>query len=852
MAFKKSLFKRIPLTLIFGSCFFCSYSSNPLISNDSLDARKASAYLGFTPKDDSASVAYPNRFAKGYNVQLPALIQGQMPGLNIYSTGEPGKPFEVYNRLFTSFSLSSVSCYVVDNMPIYGSIGFLNLDDVASISFVDGGTAASIYGERAANGAIVIKTKAATRSLKVTYSGSAAVSSVPKQVDVYSASEFKELMKVYAPWRVGYWGSANTNWQDAIYRSPLSHQHSVAISDSRYGIPFRASVGYADQQGVVKTTDYRKLTGAITVSPSFFNDDLKVDAGVWLANEKSSPLMGVSNRNQPNPIENAIFINPTYPVHEANSYGGYFCFNSSDGMPLYPYNPLALLEQVDRSNKTSHINESIRAEYRLPFLKALSISAGLANVSSKTDQSRVEDSNTAWYWRSGASSYYQNTDYDYTSWDLGASYTQEFEWLSSRIQATAGTSRTSFSSDYSDELRYDLRLMEHNTLTGDSRDKATFARLSYGILGRYQLGLNYRDGKSSFYGKDVDVKSYLVNGSWNVKNEPFMVNSNAISRLTVFASAGKTRGGADQAYSGSVSFDIKPSTVTSLRIGAELGLFGGRVAASVAYNRSKVKEVLTTLPIPLGTNMNGTILANAGRLKSSNLELAAQALLIKSHDLSWNVGFTMAYATSKVEALTKDADKQIMGIQILEVGKPIGAYNVKKQVYSASGAPLEGRYVDLNNKGISNDDYYTYKQSTPSTLMSFSSQLRYKSWDLALLGRASFGNYVYNDVAENSYYGRIGSWTFDNVPKLASRAKFVGREPSSDFYVENGSFFRMEYVSLGYTFGGKLRPHVSATVQNAFLISGYSGVDPEVSSGIDNAGRYPRPRVFSVGLELSL
>lgn len=852
MAFRTSSFKRIPLTLIFGSCFFCSYSSNFPISTDSLDARKASAYLGFTPKDDSASVAYPNRFARGYNTQLPALIQGQMPGLNIYSTGEPGKSFDVYSRLFTSFSLPSVSFYVVDNMPIYGNVGFLNLDDIASISFVDGGTAASIYGERAANGAIVIKTKAATRSLKVTYSGSAAVSSVPKQVDVYSANEFKELVKVYAPSRVGSLGSANTSWQDAIYRSPLSHQHSVAISDSRYGIPFRASVGYADQQGVVKTTDYRKLTGAIIVSPSFFNDDLKVDAGVWLANEKNSPLMGVSNSIQPNPIENAIFFNPTYPVHEANSYGGYFCFKNSDGTPsMFPYNPVALLEQVDQSNKTSHINESIRATYRLPFLKALSFSAGLANVSSKKDQSRIVDSNTAWNTYRGSSSYNQNTDYDYTSWDLGASYMQEFAWLRSRIQATAGISRTNFSSSYSDELRYDAKLWDHNTLKGDSKDKATFARLSYSIWGRYQLELNVRDGKSSFFGKDVDIESYQVNGRWNVKNEPFLVNSTAISRLSVFASAGKTRGGADLAYPGSISFGIKPSTISNLRIGAELGLYENRASLAVAYSSNRVKDIITPVSMPYGTGYS-THLVNAGRLKSSNLELAAQALLIKSVDLSWHAGINLSYATNEVEEFSEGVDRLDMGTQVVEVGKPIGSFYVRKQVYDGSGKPIEGMYERLNEIGDNWDDYRAYKQPTPSTLMSFSSQLRYKSWDLVLQGRASLGNYVYNDVAVNSYYNKMKIWTFENVSKLASRANFVGSQRFSDFYVENGSFFRMEYISLGYTFGGKLRPHVSATVQNAFLVSGYSGVDPEVSSGRDNAGCYPRPRIISIGLELSL
>ncbi|WP_047445588.1 TonB-dependent receptor plug domain-containing protein [Alistipes sp. ZOR0009] len=844
MHLKHLLHKKSILSLALIFYVFSAYSLNDRDSTNSKNGRKNVSYLGYIPKKDSASGVSPHRFAKGFNVQLPSLIQGQIPGLNIYSAGEPGKPFEVYNRLFTSFNLSPVTFYVVDNIPIYGDIGFLNLDDIASISFVDGGTAASIYGDRAVNGAIIVTTKSPTSTLRVAYTGSASVSYVPKQVDVYSANEFREVVRTFWPEAAARLGSANTNWQDAIYQNSFGHQHSVALSDSRSGIPIRASIGYTDQQGVVKTTDYRRFTGAIALSPSFFNDDLKVDMGVWFAKEKSTPMQTIYGQNPENPIKNAIFFNPTFPIYEDNKYGGYYGNLETAGAN----NPVALLNQVDRSNKVRHINESIKATYRLPFLKELSFAAGFANVSTLQDQHNSDDSNAAWTkWR-GALSYIQSKDVDYTNWDLSAAYDKDFKWLQSSVQAAVGISRTSFSSTYFDVLNRMGSLKSDNDLTVDTKDKGTFARFSYSLLDRYQVGLNFHNRKYSFFGKDADLNSYTINGSWNIKKESFLLSSTAVSQLSLFASIGKTHDGTEFGFSGLISSDIKPSSVTNFRVGGQVELYSGRVAALVAYQRNKVNDVVTTVLYPSGAYFNNLALINSGSLKSSNLELSVQALLLKIEDFSWRMGLSMSYATNDVDSCIT----QINGVKVQKTGEPIGAFFMRKQIYDANGKPKAGRYEDLGVIGNSLDDYYAYKKSIPSTLMSLHSQLRYKSWSLDLLGRASWGGYVYNGTASYSYYERLHTWPIANIPKLVERSSFVWPELSSDFYVENGSFFRMEYISLGYTFGGKLRPHLSATVQNAFLISGYSGVDPEVSSGIDEAGRYPRPRIFSVGLELTL
>lgn len=850
MCFKKGFLQKSFLSFALFSCFSYSFSSSSYGSTDTLGVRKTSFYLGFTPESSHSSVVHDSAFNKGYNVQLPALIQGQLPGLNVYSNGEPGKPFEVYSRLFSGFSLSKVDFYVVDNMPVYGGIEFLSLSDIASISYLDGLTAASVYGEKAANGAIVIRTKEAARTLRVTYSGSAAISNVAKQIDVYSANEFRQLMTVYAPSRVNALGTSSTNWQDAIYRTAFSHQHSIAVSDTRYGIPFRISSSYANQNGVVKTTDYRKFTGALKVSPSFFNDDLRIIAGIWFADDKSSPLDLVPNTYTGNPIESAIFFNPKQPVYEANNFGGYFYNKYDNGTPSYPYNPLALLEQTTKKSSNRFINENIKAEYRFPFLHELSVALNFTAGNSKRDRSKEEDKNTAWNYSQGALSSSTNIHQTYKSWDLSTSYIKEFNWASSKIGVTVGYLKNSDDQSTSSDEFLGGERRQYYTTNDNTKDNAFFGRIRYSILNRYEVGLNYRDGSCSFYGKDVDLNSYSISGNWNVKNEYFLVNSSIVSSLNIFASLGKNRGGFDFDYSGLISYNSNPSCINNFRIGAELGLYNGKVSITTAYSRNRVSDVLSSMYVPSGTNFSNTILGNVGCLKSSNLDITARVLLVNNSHFSWNVGFVMSYATNEVEKFSYSIEKILIGNKVSMVGNSIGSFYLNKQVYDVNDKPLEGVYEDFNKNGF-DDDQYVGKQSTPLSLMTISSQLSYKGWNFSFLGRASIGNYVYNGIAAKSYYGRLSSRQMNNISKLVERTNFVNNQSYSDIYVENGSFFRMEYLSLGYTFKGKMQPHLSATVQNAFLISRYSGVDPEVSSGVDYAS-YPRSRIISVALELAL
>ncbi len=847
MCFKKGFLQKSFLSFALISCFSYSFSSSSYGLTDTLGVRKTSFYLGFTPESSHSSVVHDSAFNKGYNVQLPALIQGQIPGLNIYSNGEPGKPFEMYSRLFSGFSLSKVDFYVVDNMPVYGGIEFLSLSDIASISYLDGLTAASVYGEKAANGAIVIRTKEATRILRVTYSGSAAISNVAKQIDVYSANEFRQLMTVYAPYLVNELGTSSTNWQDAIYRTAFSHQHSIAVSDTRNGIPFRISSSYANQDGVVKTTNYKKFSGALNVSPSFFNDDLRIVAGIWFADDKSSPLDLVPYTYTGNPIESAIFFNPTQPVYEANSFGGNFCNKYDNGTPSYPYNPLALLEQTTKKSSNRFINENIKAEYRFPFIHELSVAFNFTGGNRKRDRSEEEDKNTAWNYSQGALSRSTNIHQTYKSWDLSTSYIKEFSWASSKIGATVGYLKNSDDQSTSSDEFLGGVLRQYYTTSGSTKDNALFGRIRYSILNRYEVGLNYRNGSSSFYGRDLnDIKLYSLSGRWMVGNEQLLKQSKVVSRFDIFSSFGETKSGFGGDYLGNVSWDIKPSTIKSFQVGTELGFYNNRASISIAYSRAKVRDVITIVPI----TMDGYLLANQGSVKSSDFDVTVQGCAFKTSNFRWDVGFVMSYATNELEDLSDLTDMLIMGAKILKVGSPIGAFYLQKQVYNVDGKPLEGVYEDFNKNGY-RDDYYVGKQPTPSTLMSISSQLSYKGWDFSFLGRASLGNYVYNGIAASSYYGRLSTWGFSNVPRLVERTNFIKPQARSDIYVENGSFFRMEYLSLGYTFKGKMHPHLSATVQNAFLISSYSGVDPEVSSGVDNVS-YPRPRIISVALELAL
>lgn len=323
--------------------------------------------------------------------------------------------------------------------------------------------------------------------------------------------------------------------------------------------------------------------------------------------------------------------------------------------------------------------------------------------------------------------------------------------------------------------------------------------------------------------------------------------------------------------------NLKWEETTTWNAGVDYGILNGRFTGALDFYYRKTENLLNTVPVAAGTNFSNELLTNVGTLENKGLEFSINAHIISTKDWNWNVGYNISFNKNKITKLTFNDDPTYEGVKhggidgatgknvlIHAVNQPYNSFYVYEQVYGPDGRPLDGVFVDHNGDGkVGNDeekDLICYKKSAPDVFMGLTSQLSYKNWDFAFALRSSIGNYVYNNVQSNrEAWG--GSEMFDNSGFLKNRVTSAGytnfetERRRSSYYVQNASFLRMDNLSLGYTFNkmftDQQKARIFLTVQNPFVITKYSGLDPEISGeGIDN-NIYPRPRVYMIGLSLN-
>ena len=362
-------------------------------------------------------------------------------------------------------------------------------------------------------------------------------------------------------------------------------------------------------------------------------------------------------------------------------------------------------------------------------------------------------------------------------------------------------------------------------------------RLGWGVTGQQDVGNDYP--AQARYIKSVEGSYYPIGGSYLPTLRPNAYDPN-----------------------------IKWEETTTSNIGFDFGLLKDRITGSVdVYNRVTT-NLLNTVTIPSGSNFSNTLLTNVGSLENKGIEASLNLTAISKKDMSLTFGFNFTYNENKITKLLISDDPNYIGIlygsaftgtnQVTRVGYGAYSYFLNKQVYDTNGNPIEGVYVDLSGKGGTvsgnNADKYIYKNPTPKYLLGFSARFNYKAFDFSASARTNIGNYVYNQVAASASYDQmyaIGYWK--NEPTYLTDTKFVKRQFTSDYFVENASFFKLDNVSAGYNFDNlydHFKVRLSLTVQNALTITKYKGIDPEVSGGIDN-NFYPRPRTFMLGVSIT-
>jgi iron complex outermembrane receptor protein len=861
----------------------------------------------------SVSVVSSKDFNRGNITSPQQLLIGKSAGVVINeNSGAPGAGATIRIRGGSSLNASNDPLIIVDGVPIDNNavsgssniLDFINPNDIASFTVLKDASATAIYGSRASNGVIIITTKKAHvgSKFKLTYDGSATLSAPMKYMDVYSGDQIRQIAydhkSLYGADSYDALGSYNTNWQDQIYRVALSQNHNIGISGSYKTLPYRVTLGYTGQNGILKNTGLKRFTGSVNLNPTFFKKSLKVNI-----NAKG---MNINNNfGDDGAVGSAISMDPSQPVKDGNpASDGYYQW-SNYGASLGTANPLSQALLVDNKSVVNRFIGNIELDYTLPFFKDLRAHLNLATDVTKSEGHNnkpvTANPNIIGTYVNGQLGNYnaRNTN---NLLDFYLNYVKEVKSIKSKFDATVGYSWQRF---HMENYNYTRDAKDPYGITPDSISHINdlqlisfFGRFNYTLNNKYLLTFTLRDDGSSRFSPENRWGLFPSAAfAWKIKDENFLKDVNWLSQLKLrlgwgitgqqgignnyypyMATYRSSQDGYYYLFNGKYIPTLRPNAydpnirweqTSTKNIGLDFGFLNGRISGSLDYYFRVTKDLLEDITIPTGSNFSNHLYTNVGSLQNQGVELALNAVAIAKKDLSLNIGFNASYNQNKITKLLSTNDPNYIGIlygsgmtgmnQVSRVGYAAHSFFVNKQVYDASGNPIEGMYVDLSGKGGTvsgdNDDKYIDHNPAPVVLMGLSFRFTYKNWDASTSTRLSLGNYVYNMVAAGASYDQmyqIGYWK--NMPTQLSKTNFVKRQFSSDYFVENASFFKMDNLSIGYEFNNKannrFKAHVSLTVQNVFTITKYSGLDPEVPGGIDN-NFYPRARSFVLGVRLS-
>lgn len=892
--------------------------------NEILDEVVVIGY-GTQKKNDltgSVSSVGEKDFNQGLISSPEELINGKIAGVQITSNGgSPNGGSTIRIRGGASLNASNDPLIVLDGVPmekgdgITGSGNFLSMinpNDIESMTILKDASSTAIYGSRASNGVIIINTKKGSGSgIKVSFQTTNSLSNATRHNKMLSRSQLVE--EVYATGNQDYisaLGDADTDWNDAIFRTAFSTDNNLALSGRFTNwLPFRVSLGATYQEGILKNDNSQRYTANINLTPSFFGDKLRIN----LSGKGSYSKNRFANSGA---IWNALAYDPTQPVYgNFDADGNPLLF--TDGSPLmggfhqvidkngYPgqgaiANPLAMLEDPDNPADVYRIVSNLDVEYRLHFLPELRLHATGGVDWARGTSKYYLPANSFEGFRDGGSMNEQGPQINLNQvLTLYANYNKDFEAIKSTVDVTAGY-------DYQYWKRsapgYDTfnAAGEYRSTSApwDERHSliSYYGRINYTLMDRYLLTATMRRDGSSRFSKENRWGSFpSVALAWRVSQENFFEPlTPVVNDLKLRASYGITgqqdgianyshisnytysHPGASYYYRGewiqtvrpsAYNSDLKWETTKSWNFGIDLAFLSNRLTASVDYYTRKTKDLLATVPVPAGVNFAKEMLTNVGNVDSKGLEIALTAHIIDTRDFGWDATFNATWLDNKITNLSLNGSSDVSDtyvgyaestpVMVYKPGYTPHTFWLYKQIYAADGTPVEGLYADLNGDGTvdSNDKYYCHS-SHPDWMFGLTTSFRWRKLTLSTSLRAQVGNYLYDQMSAGMGAAECFSWCSGQVNNLSASyadTHFQRRRYESDYYLQNASFLKMDNLQLTYDFG-KVNVidglHVSAMVQNVFTITKYKGLDPESDWGVAGSA-YPRPRTYSLTVGLN-
>ncbi len=795
-------------------------------------------------------------------------------------------------------------------------LNFLNPNDIESFTVLKDASAAAIYGSRGANGVIIITTKKGSGGLQpsVSYDGWYSIGQIAKSPDLLNADEFRKAVSDKEPGKLSELKNANTNWVDEVTQQAIGSSHSLTFMGGTDKLNYRASIGRQDQDGIMHNTNMKRTNLAFSYGHRLLNDKLNVNANIKLAHTADQFAPGIGNSisfapTQPIRDANSPWagywewdnvLAPKNPVAEMN-------LRKEVGKNLRGIGNIQLDYQLP-------FVKGLSANLNLGFdasggNRKLFMPNNLRSQFSNKGEVRVESFLRTSILMESYLNYKKDLKGIFSKIDVTAGYSyQDFSAEYPGYRAWELTSNfLEFNSTAAAKQNQTFNSVE------ESRLISFFGRANYSFKDKYLLTLTVRQDGSARFGPSYRWATFPSAAfAWRVIDEPFMgsirnvlsdlkfrvgyglVGSQEIGNYRYFRTY--TYGDNLSQYQLGDTFytTIRPNGVdpnlkweetSSWNIGADYGFLNGRITGSIEYYYKQTKDLLFEVTVPAGSNLTNIVLTNIGKVENKGLEFAVDAHVISKPKFNWTVGFNLALNQNQILGLDRLNDPNFKGyevggisggtgnkVQLLKVGQVVNAFYVYEQKMDANGKPLvdgvdhnedekidlADMYADTNNDGVVNpDDRRAYQSPAPKAILGFTSQLTFHSFDLNFTLRSNLGNYVYNNVASNTgFYNRLNDVP-QNMTRSVLETNFRQAQYFSDYYVENASFLRMDNISLGYTvkpLSSKLKLRVYGTIQNAFVLTNYSGLDPEVggkvTQGIDN-NLYPRARTYTFGLNVT-
>ena len=860
------------------------------------------------------------------------LLQGKVSGLNISSSGDPTKTASVVLRGVSTLNSSQGPFYVIDGVPGV-DISVISPDDIATIDVLKDAAATAIYGNRAANGVIMVTTKKGSKDrTQIAYNGYVGWEEVSNQLDMMDASQLRAFTTRnnlnFTPENDK---GASTNWQKEILRKERaqSSSHNLSMSGGGQHGSYTASITSLNKEGVLLKSDFSRVIARLSVEQFAFDDKVKFGLNVTNSNSKYT---NVPQRNTV--LLQAASYLPVSPVRNAD--GTFFENFTSTGY----FNPVALIEHGTDETKTNNLVGNLTAEVKLPF--GFTYNLNIAHQKLTTSHGEFYDS---YYSKYNSANFYNNPDppqtktlinfgvngsalrnnYENTNniiesfltWDkaLGShklkavlGYSWQENTLGDGFQATA----TNFPVD---NVGYNnLALSNYTSVNGyvvnfgDSRAYqktrliGEFARLNYNYEDKYLLqGTIRRDGGSVFGENNRWGYFPSVGAAWRVDKEGFMKDQQLFSDLKFRASYGVTGNSSGfnaytaQFISGSLGTfyyngqqigaygpnqaanpDLKWEKTATTNIGVDFGLFNGKITGSVDLYDKKTTDMIFNYAVNPVLVPVGTIVANGGTMSNKGIEVSLAATPVKTANFTWSTNLNLASNKNEIVKLTNpffiggDSIRRVQPdgggqtgstLQIFKEGKPLGQFFTLK--YAGKNDAGVSQYVakdgSLTTTPAIGVDYHYAGSAQPKVLLGWGNNFQYKKFDLSIFFRGVFGNKIFN--ASRADLFRPSTAMTSNILADAENESpnDLNAYRYSSRFIEDGSYIRLDNMTLGYNFGKVSKfiqsVRVYQTINNLFVITKYSGIDPEVEQGgtapgVDSNNFYPKTRTFMFGLNV--